>query len=219
MKVKFLFLLLLGSLISCRTLDMIFHPGDYIQRDEQPTVTEIIYDTITVTNKDGNVSTAVAGAATKRVTFTRIGQSFSFKNGETVEIVFDGIDFAKATFDIETDLETQNVIMRLVDKDFSKVVLKSKCQIIKRMGNLLIPRIEVASGLKPEQVVITPLFDDNCIVSGYEIRYGSEERGCKVAAKQTLSDFYDCTKSQNKKPTSSSKSPCGYLRKLGLPCN
>lgn len=220
MKVKFLLLILLSTLISCRTFDMILHPNDYTKRDDNPTVKEIIYDTVKVINDNGNILTAVTGLPTKRIIFTKIGQSFSFKNGETVEIVLDGIDFAKVTFDIETDLETQDVTLKLVDRDFSKVVLTSKCHTIRRMGNLSIPKIEVASGLKPEQVVITPLFDNSCMVSGYEIRYGSEERGCKEAAKRTLSTFYDCTKGQNKQTIkSSTKSPCSYLRKLGLPCD
>ncbi len=219
MKVKILFLGLLATLISCRTLDMIFHPSDYAKRDERPIIAEIVYDTIKVTNKDGNISTAVTGLPTKRITFTRIGQSFSFKNGETVEMVFEGVDFSIATFDIETNLETQDVTIKLADRDFSKVILTSKCQTIKRIGNFSIPKIEVSAALKPEQVVVTPLFDDSCVVVGYEIRYGSEERGCKTAAMQTLTAFYDCTKSQNKKPTSSPKSPCNYLKKLGLPCD
>lgn len=221
MKQLIIYSITILSLISCRTLDMIFHPEDYIKRDEHPTITEIIYDTVKVTNNEGNITTAVTGLPTKRVTFTKIGQNFTFKNGETVEILLLGVDLAKATFDIETNLETKEVTIKLVDRDFSKVFLSSKCQTIKRIGGFYVPKIEVSPDLKPEQIVITPLFDEDCQVNGVEIRYGSEERGCKEIAKKTLADFIRCSGNQKKLPsqTLQPKSPCSYLRKLGLPCD
>lgn len=207
--------------VSCRTLDIILHPDDYIKRDEYPTVKEIIYDTVKITNNEGNITSAVTGLPKKRITFTQVGQSYTFKNGETVEIILHGVDLAKATFDIETNLETKEVTIKLVDRDFSKVFLSSKCQTIKRIGSFTVPKIEVSPELKPEQVVITPLFDNECRVNGIEIRYGSEERGCKDVARKTLIDFRRCSENQKKLPSQSIQpnSPCSYLRKLGLPCD
>ncbi len=221
MKYFTIYFLIIFFFVSCRTLDIIFHPDDYIKRDEHPTITEIIYDTVKITNIEGNITTAVSGFPTKRITFTKIGQSYTFKNGETVEILLHEVDFTRATFDFETNLETKEVTIRLVDRDFSKVVLTSKCQIIKRIGAFSVPRIEVSPNLKPEQIVITPLFDNECRVNGFEIRYGSEERGCKDVAKRTLSDFRRCSDNEKKIPnqTPPPKSPCSYLRKLGLPCD
>ncbi|MCX7909903.1 MAG: hypothetical protein N2560_10380 [Ignavibacteria bacterium] len=201
-----LFQLLFYILTSCRTT--------YSEQEE--TTSSI------VKNNNGNLvlNTAEPGYPTKKFVFYEAGQTCTLRNGERIELVFENIDFNMYTFEIETDLATQELTLKLVNIEETRVFLSSKCQTIKRMVVGKLPKIELASNLNPEQIVITPLFDDTCNVIGYEFRYGSEESGCKAFAKQTLQKFNDCTKKRTNKTSSSTqkkKVPCPN-ELLGLPC-
>lgn len=216
MKKTFTSILVLALLSGCKLVDFILHPNEY-QKTSKVRVTEYIYDTIKVANVNGNFSTSVAGYPSKRVVFNEIGQSFTIKQGEIVEFVLD-IDIQQASFDILTDLQTKEITLKLVQKDTTKIYLSSKCQTIKRYQTGWIPPIEVASNLNPEQVIATPLFNNNCEVIGYEIRYGSEESGCKSVARETLQRFVECSKKLSPQTvTQRKKKPC-INELLGLPC-
>jgi len=217
---KKFFILTIFSLLfyGCTTIDMLFHPEQYQKKSSPQRITEIVYDTVRIYNASGEIQTAVSGLPQRRITFTQIGQSYKLRQGELVEFVFDGVDFGKATFDITTDLETNEITISLVHRDTSKIYLSSKCQTIRRMDTGTLASIEIAPNLKPEQVVITPYFNEDCEKVGYEVRYGSEERGCKYAAQAVLKRFYDCTKNISKSTTKKTKSPC-INSKFGLPCN
>ncbi|MBM2813470.1 MAG: hypothetical protein HW421_232 [Ignavibacteria bacterium] len=209
-------------LSSCRVLDFMVHPGDY-QRRDAPKEVEIRYinEPIIIANKSGELASAGEKLPDKKFIISKIGQSFSINPGQTVEYVADNIDFSKYTFDIETDETTKEIKMILVDKDFSKVTLKSKCHTIERRGIVLAPKIEVAEGLDPEQIVITPLFDEKCNPDGYEIRYGARERGCREESQKNFENYKRC---RDKKPLPNEfeKHKCQdseLCRKLGLrPC-
>lgn len=201
---------------SCKSLEILLNPDNYIQRDE-PKVVEIIYDTIKIWNVDGEIKDPLPGMRpTKQIIFNSIGQSYTFKSGEIIEIVSDGVDFSKATFDIETNQETNEIILKLVDKDFSKVYISNKCQTILRSGIDFIPKIELAKGLDPEQIVITPVFDNKCNKIGFQIRYGSIERGCKKEAEEVIKRFNECVKKRS--VIKSQNYDCGLRIKLGIPC-
>lgn len=212
-KILIICLITFTTLPGCRTFDMIFNPGDYIPRDT-PREKEYIYDTIFVANAQGEMVNAVPEPKkAKQLVFDKVGESCTFRPGETIEVISDGVDFSQYTFDIETSEENEDITLTLVDKDITKVILTSKCQTIIRTGIEVVPKVEVAPGLKPEQIVCTPLFDDDCQKIGYEIRYGSEERGCRKEAKPNLVKFRDCAK---EKPNKSAKN--GKLNnKLALP--
>lgn len=204
---------------SCKSVDMFFNPNNYIPRDT-PREKEYIYDTIRISNSSGEIrEAAVSGIKpNKQLVFTSIGQTYTFKSGETIEIVSDGVDFSKTTFDIETNDVTKEIKLKLVDKDFSKIYLESKCQTIVRTGIDYVPKIEVAKGLDPEQIVVTPIFDDDCNRTGFQVRYGSSERGCKKEAKEVLSRFNDCAKKVNPPLPPPPCPECRLKRKLGIPC-
>lgn len=209
-------LLFLGS---CKTVDMILHPNRYIERDS-PREKEYIYDTIRISNNQGQIEDAVAGfKPQKQLIFTKIGQSYNFKSGESIEIISDGVDFSNTTFDIETDENTKEIKLKLIDKDISKVYLDKKCQTIIRTGIDFVPKVEVAKGLDPEQIIITPIFDNACNKMGYEIRYGSSESGCRKEAKKVLDDFKRCTNTTTPPPPPPPPPKCRLKRKLGIPCN
>ncbi len=201
------------ALSGCKGLDMLFNPGDYIPRDT-PREKEYIYDTVFVVNASGELATTPEVKPAKKLVFEEPGQSCTFKPGETVEIISDGVDFSKYTFDIETNEQSEDVTLTLVDKDMTKVILTSKCQTIIRTGIEVVPKVEAAPGLKPEQIIVTPLFDDDCRKIGFEIRYGSEERGCRKEAKPNLVKFRDCAK---EKPSKSGTGNKKLQRKLAIP--
>jgi len=205
---------------SCQSIDMLLHPNNYTQK-KNPVIKEYIYDTVKISNFNGELTEPASPGIkpSKQLVFTETGQSYIFKPGETIEIISAGIDFGTSTFDIETNEDTKEIKLTLIDKNNAVVSLTSKCQTIVRTGIDFIPRIELAKDLNPEQVVITPIFDNNCIVIGYQIRYGSTERGCIKEAKEMLTRFQDCVKN----PTKSTGSPkissdCQLKRKLGIPC-
>ncbi|MGB9912695.1 MAG: hypothetical protein ACPLRO_04945 [Candidatus Kapaibacteriota bacterium] len=216
MKKTFTILLISLILSGCKVIDFIFHPEHY-QRTSKVRVTEYVYDTIKVANYNGNFSTTVAGFPSKRIVFNEIGQSYTLRPGELVEFVFD-FDLAQASFDVTTDLQTKEITLTLVQKDTSKVYLTSQCQTVKRFQTGTLPIVEVASNLDPQQIVITPMFNLNCEVVGYEFRYGSEESGCKAAAKETLQRFVECTKKGSSKKISQRKEKNCINELLGLPC-
>lgn len=205
---------------SCQSIDMILHPGNNTQK-KNPVIKEYIYDTIRISNSNGELrESAIPGIKpSKQLVFTETGQSYIFKPGETIEIISAGIDFGTSTFDIETNEDTKEIKLTVIDKNNAIVSLKSKCQTIIRTGIDFIPRIELAKDLNPEQVIITPIFDNNCIVIGYQIRYGSTERGCIKEAKEMLTRFQDCVKNPTKSTGIQKISPdCQLKRKLGIPC-
>jgi len=211
--------LTLVLMTGCKTADMIFHPDDFIKRDS-PRQYEFVHDTIKLYNDQGEMSDAIKGASiNRRLVFSNVGESYKFKSGEAVEVIMDGIDMSVAGFDIVTDDNTGDITLKLIDKAFTKVKLESKCQTIVRTGIDYVPKIEVAQGLKPEQIVVTPMFDDDCNKIGYQIRYGSTEKGCRKEAREVLTKFKDCEdgKIGNNK-SGNKKDPCRIKRKLGIPC-
>lgn len=213
------------SLVSCRSLDIILNPNNYVKRDH-PIEKEYIYDTVILNNNNGTLTASNKGITgikpSRQLIFTNIGQSYTIKNGEVIEIISKGINFAQATFDVETNEETNEIKIKLVDKELTKIYIQKKCQSIIRTGINVIPKIEVAKDLNPEQIVITPIFDDICNVIGYQIRYGSVERGCKSEAAEVLKRFNECAqKTQTINNVSKIKinERCRLRKKLGLPCN
>jgi hypothetical protein len=116
--------------------------------------------------------------------------------------------------------------MKLVDKDFSKILLTKKCQTITRTGINYTPKVEVVEGLNPEQIIVTPIFDDQCYRIGYEVRYGSLERGCKEEGSKNYQK-YKCCRDKVAPTEACIKTHiiidkvhpgCSLYRKLGLRC-
>lgn len=176
-----------------------------------------VYDTVKVEVVSGEVQ-PVAGnrQAVKRIELSRIGQVAKFYQGEAIEIFFNGIDINNSTVQTTTNPETNEVILSIVDLNNSVVTLSNKCDVIEWKSVKQLPRIEVASNLRPEQIVITPLFDDNCNRTGYQIRYGSIERGCNQQAAVALRRFNKCTGTHPPPPPP--PPPCMEYILFGTPC-
>ncbi len=162
---------------------------------------EIIYDTIYVKmNYQGDLERAVAGERPVQLqTFYKAGQSISFKKGEIVQIGSEGIDFSRITFRVDYSDNNDSITIRTVNIEDSEVKLSSKCETIVWNDPDYLPTIRIDSHLEPQQIVITPIFDSNCKKMGYQIRYGSKERGCKKQAEEVLEQFNRCIKKTQQK--------------------
>lgn len=222
---KILLILVISIILnSCDIFNHMMYPDRWIKRDS-PIETNITPPIITISNDTGELVGDSKGVESKKLlTFTNIGQEYTLKNGEEFRLTYsEDINFAYTTFDVVSH-EDNSITIKLVDRDTSKVYLKDKCQIIKRQGIDFIPKIEVAKNLNPEQIIITPIFDDNCVKLGYEVRYGSIEivkgkngsaGGCKEGRK-VYNNYKNCL--ENKTVTPPLKGDCSLCRKLGLPC-
>lgn len=232
---KIIFVISFAVLVtSCDVFDHLINRDRWIKRDG-PIETVLIPEPITVSNDSGDLGGDVKGIEPKKlVTFTDIGQEYTIKNGEELKLTYsENINFAYTTFDV-TENDDNSITINLVDKDTSRIFIKNKCQIIRRNGIDIIPKIEVAKDLDPEQVIITPIFDDNCIKLGYVVRYGSIETvkgkngtagGCREG-KKVYNNYKNCIggktiKEEIKETVKETKKlddDCSLCRKLGLPC-
>ncbi len=131
---------------------------------------------------------------------SKVGDEIVMKYGEAIFIVLDSLNPAEVTIESVIDETTKTVMLRVIDKSKDVVILTHKCQTVDRVGGgaTEFPRIQLADGLTPEQVVVTPMCDEKNRMAGYSIRYGSEERGCQVQAQASLRSFHRC--GENVKP-------------------
>lgn len=157
------------------------------------------------------------GNSTNTLLISEIGQREALRQGEKRMIIFDYWDMESACLVTTTDPYSKEIFIELKDKDDAIITLKKKCDVVELRGVDMIPPIVVSDGLNPEQIIITPLFDHDCNVLGYQIRYGSTERGCTKVAKDVLNQFHNCVGS--KKNSFRKKVPnCLQERWLGIPC-
>jgi len=156
------------------------------------TTREIVYDTVVVRVQDTALVETRGERPSRVITFSYPGQEVTFKVGEVIRIVLDGVDMARSR--LEGHFTGSGYVkLRLVNQS-DPVKLQSKCQTI-RILQLSIPTIEVSPEIQGrEQVIVTPVYNKQCEQVGYEIRYGSAERGCWQQAKQVLEEFQRCTK-------------------------
>lgn len=190
------------------------------QEINQPiSISTIVRDTIYIGNYEGDVIAGEKTLAEKQVTFSQIGQEYKIKQGEVIRLVLNNIDTEKSTFDMITDDATGEVTLKLIDKNEYRVILTKKCETITRYNADFIPRVEFDGSLL-EQVITTPIMNDECEVIGFQIRFGARERGCRDdSTNQIYKKFIDCTKNKNPKDIGISLSnECKKRIKLGLPC-
>ena len=129
----------------------------------------------------------------KEILFSEYGQERSFQIGEPVKFFFSGLDPDKTDIITKTDFEDNTITMRVVKKGFKEVLsLEKKCQIIE-VGIGAIPQINTSPALAKEQIIITPRLDDDCIMTGYEIRAGTIQSGC-IKGRQNLGRLRKCDK-------------------------
>lgn len=173
----------------------------------------VVEDTVMAVATAGGLTYASApkGKTTPRTeSLQNVGDEIVIKYGESLFIVLDSLNPAAVTIESRIDEATKTVTLRVVDKSKDVVLLTHKCQVVDRVGGgaTSFPKIEVADGLSPEQVVVTPMCDDKNRLAGYSIRYGSEERGCQIQAQAALKSFHRCDEKiapEPKKPSKTTK--------------
>ncbi len=180
-----LFFFIIICFISCKTFNE-DNDGPKIQR-------------IVKLNQDGILDTlpsAIAGEVVQKAILEKIGDKVEFPVGQPFELIIQSINPGEMDLNYTFDENKQMGYLSVVKKEeIRKVVLKDKCQI-ERIPPGELPLIEIANGMAKEQIIITPLFNNkkDCEFLGYEIRYGSQEKGCRSA---NVSIFNDCMKNNN----------------------
>lgn len=130
----------------------------------------------------------------KTLLFKSVGETHKFKKGDIVEVVTQGIDFEDNTFYYTYEKGSDLISLSLQPRKDCHVKLQNKCEVLTWNDPNNIPNITVAEDINPEQVILTPLFNNGkeCERVGYQIRYGSVERGCLSVAKDVLEQFNNC---------------------------
>ena len=177
-----------------------------------------VIDTVYIKNDGGEVISGVRPS--RQLKFSKIGQEYKFQNGESIEVILDSIDMNTMTLDMVTDEATKEITLKLIHKDSARVFISERCQTVNRYNTNFIPKVELAKGVPMEQVVSTPICDDDCNVIGYQIRYGSIQGGCRdMETTQIFRKFKDCQKDgkvSNAKSSNKLTDRERLLRKLGF---
>ena len=114
----------------------------------------------------------------KHIVLKNYGQTENFKLGEPVAIDVEGLDPDKTNIISKIDMDDDNIEMKVTENDEKEtVVLDKKCQIV-IVGLGPLPEIIRGDAIRKEQIVITPIIDDECNLIGNEIRAGTIESGC-----------------------------------------
>lgn len=122
----------------------------------------------------------------------KIGDRIDFERGVPFELNIN-IDPNTSTLKVGYDENTKWHYIEVIPIN-QKIKLTKKCEVIRVNAFEGIPIIEVDDSIQyQEQIVITPIFNTNCEFLGYEIRYGTTERGCKS---KVLKQFINCTKAK-----------------------
>ena len=112
------------------------------------------------------------------IMFQNYGQEETFQLNDPVKISFQGLDAGKTDLISKLDLAEGIVTLKATRLDQrDKISFDHKCQIY-YIGLGPIPEITCGEGISTDQVIITPVVDDFCNVTGYELRAGTIESGC-----------------------------------------
>lgn len=142
-------------------------------------------------------------SAVQDVVFRSERDRAEFFVGDPIRIHAENIDFGNYTFKtvITKNQSGRDKVTMTLERVLENTIrLEEKCQTIFWNNPYYTPVIEISSALQPEQIVLTPVFNDNCRRIGYEIRYGSTERGCVKQAREKLEQFKRCVESDHTPP-------------------
>lgn len=167
----------------------------------KPKVSEIITDTVYVqVNNEGEISYIEPLAALKAQKPYILSKDYDFitiNANEKIKIIVDNIDFCSSTLKVEK-FDDNNKIKISVLPITTEIVLENKCQVQKWYDPYVLPSISIKDKIvggkkeKDQQIVITPIYNKNCERIGFQIRYGSIERGCAKEGKKVVEEFNKC---------------------------
>lgn len=162
---------------------------------------EIIRDTVFVQiNNDGEIIYLDATPTQKLQKAYVLSDNYDFitvNANEKFKLIVDGIDFCYSTLKVEKFDDNTKIKISVVPLD-EEIVLEEKCQVQKWYDPYVLPKITIKDKIvggkkeKDNQIVITPLYNKNCERIGFQIRYGSIERGCAKEGRKVVDEFNKC---------------------------
>lgn len=120
-----------------------------------------------------------AGGTARSVVLSSTGQRVEVKNGESVALVYDGIDTENSYLRYEST-EDGYALTLATRNEFVVLDFKTLCQIY-IIDNPANSAVSLPDNLRYEQVVWTPRSDGL-----WEVRVGSVNRGCRSEALENL---------------------------------
>jgi len=162
---------------------------------------EIVKDTVFIQiSDDGEITYVDPTPGLKKTSALVLKNNYDyviFNSNEKIKLVVDGIDFCETTLKIEKFDDNEKIKITVVPID-EEIILENKCQVQKWYDPYELPKISVNDKIingikaKDQQIVITPIYNKNCERIGFQIRYGSIERGCIKEGRKILNEFNKC---------------------------
>ncbi len=118
------------------------------------------------------------------VTFTSVGEKFDVKNGQEVNIIYDGIDPEETYIVYESTFDGYSLELAYRSDPVS-IFFEKLCQI-KIVANPALTQVVIPKELRYEQIIWTPRADGT-----WEVRIGTTQRGCKSSALRELQKLRD----------------------------
>ena len=214
MKISFMLILLIMLLLSCTTI-----VDDFGKKRPDPPPQIITLKGV----EDGLEFNNNISRPDKILIFDKVDKEYEIMEGDAVLLKLDYNIYQDDDLFIMSryNKDSKKITIGLYDRFREEtVILKSKCDVIEIRGINEIPKINIDTSLdlKPEQIIITPMFDENCNRLGYQIRYGSPDRGCNSVAKSILNRFYKCTGVTKKVTKGKVKQKCWAEIWFGVKC-
>lgn len=166
----------------------------------KPSISEVITDTVYVLiNNDGEITYLKPTPGFKTIKPFILSNDYDFitiNANEKIKLIVDNVDFCSSTLKVEK-IDNESKIKISVVPITTDIVLENKCQIQKWFDPYVLPTImlkdKFVGGKKEvdQQIVATPIYNQKCERIGFQIRYGSIERGC-VEGKKVLDEFNKC---------------------------
>jgi hypothetical protein len=117
--------------------------------------------------------------ADRTLTFNKVGDKFEVKQGEEVNIIYDGVDPDRTYITYESTYD--GFTLELTNRDQTvSVEFNTLCQTYV-VANPMLTNVSISDNLKYEQIIWTPRADGT-----WEVRVGTVERGCKSKALDNL---------------------------------
>lgn len=163
-------------------------------------ISEVITDTVYVhINNDGEITYLEPPPGYKTIKPYILSNDFDFITitaNEKIKLIVDNVDFCSSTLKVEKIDDDKKIKISVVPIT-TDIVLENKCQIQKWYDPYVLPTImlkdKFVGGKKEadQQIVVTPIYNKKCERIGFQIRYGSIERGC-IEGKKVLDEFNKC---------------------------
>jgi len=173
---------------------------DSLRHLVRPTKPAPVVDTVYMQVTTGGFEEVPRSTSARTAKLRGPGSSTTFRLGDPVALVLEGVNQDSHAIETSLDDESGMVTMRVLSKRDGTVYVTKKCQTFVYSSLTDLPKITVASGLDPEQIIVTPLCDRYGDLYGYELRYGSVERGCNQNARRGLLQFSKCGGTSTAKP-------------------